>query len=188
MGWPSKDSALPEDRLASEKISEGRREERTTPSNGRMAQNPATAPKHQTRSDENFVKAMDRTGSAFKCLAEKFPRLSEAKIKEGFLWVLRSASSSEKICSTTYFRVTRKKAWDAFRPVSTTFLGNIRTENYKKLIEDVLSLYHKLGCNMSLKILMLHSHLDFFPDNCGMVSDEDGERFYQEISTMEKIY
>ena len=32
---------------------------------------------------ENFVKAMDRTGSAFKYLAEKFPRLSEAKIKEG---------------------------------------------------------------------------------------------------------
>jgi len=27
---------------------------------------------------------MDRTRSAFKYLAEKFPRLSEAKIKEGF--------------------------------------------------------------------------------------------------------
>ena len=57
----------------------------------------------------NFVRAMDRTGSAFKYLAEKFSRLSEVKIKEGFLWVLRSASSSETICSTTYFRVTRKK-------------------------------------------------------------------------------
>jgi len=32
---------------------------------------------------KNFVQAMDRTGSAFKYLAEKFPRLSEAKIKEG---------------------------------------------------------------------------------------------------------
>ena len=32
---------------------------------------------------KNFVKAMDRIGSAFKYLAEKFPRLSEAKIKEG---------------------------------------------------------------------------------------------------------
>jgi hypothetical protein len=30
----------------------------------------------------NIVKAMDRTGSAFKYLAEKSPRLSEAKIKE----------------------------------------------------------------------------------------------------------
>ena len=56
-----------------------------------------------------------------------------------------------------------KKAWDAFRLVSTKFLGNIRAENYKELIED-MSLYHKRGCNISLKIYMLHSHLDFFPE------------------------
>jgi len=31
---------------------------------------------------KNFVKAMDRTGSAFKYMAEKFPRLCEATIKE----------------------------------------------------------------------------------------------------------
>lgn len=67
-----------------------------------------------------------------------------------------------------------KKVWDAFRLVSTNFLGNIRAENYTELIENMLSLYHKLGCNMSLKIYMLHSHLHFFPDNCGMYSDEHG--------------
>jgi hypothetical protein len=72
--------------------------------------------------------------------------------------------------------------------VPTNFLENIRAENYKELIEDMLTLYHKLGCNMSLKIHMLHSHLDFFPYNCGMVSDEHGERFHQGIATMEKIY
>jgi len=72
--------------------------------------------------------------------------------------------------------------------VSANFLGNVRAENYKELTEDMLSLYHKLGCNMSLKIHMPHSHLDFFPDNCGMVSDEHGERFHQEIATMEKRY
>ena len=72
-----------------------------------------------------------------------------------------------------------KKAWDAFRLVSTKFLGNIRAENCKELIEDMLSLCHKLGCNMSLKVYMLHSKLNFFPDNCGMISD-------QEILKMEK--
>jgi len=70
-----------------------------------------------------------------------------------------------------------KKAWDAFRLVSTNFLGNIRAENYKELIADMLSLYHKLSNNMSLKIHMLHSLLDFFPDNCGIFSDERGEIF-----------
>jgi hypothetical protein len=81
-----------------------------------------------------------------------------------------------------------KKAWDTFHPVSTNFLRNIRAENYKELIEDMLLLYHKLGCNKSLKIHMLHSHLDFFPHNCGKVSDEHSERFHQEIATMEKQY
>jgi hypothetical protein len=35
---------------------------------------------------KNFVKAMDRAGSAFKYLAKKFPRLSEVKIKEMILF------------------------------------------------------------------------------------------------------
>ncbi|UYV74905.1 hypothetical protein LAZ67_12001752 [Cordylochernes scorpioides] len=37
-------------------------------------------------------------------------------------------------------------------------------------------------------IHFLHSHLDFFPDNLGAVSDEHGERFHQDISSMEKRY
>ena len=31
---------------------------------------------------------------------------------------------------------------------------------------------------MSLKIHFLHSHLDFFPESCGEVSVEHGERFH----------
>ena len=73
-----------------------------------------------------------------------------------------------------------EKASDVFRLVSTNFLGNIRAENYKELIKN-MSLYHKLGCNMSLKIHMLHSHLDFFPDNCGMASDWHGEFFMRKL-------
>ena len=41
---------------------------------------------------------------------------------------------------------------------------------------------------MSLKTHFLHSHLDFFPENCGAVSDEHGECFDQHISSMEKRY
>ena len=41
---------------------------------------------------------------------------------------------------------------------------------------------------MSLKMYFLHSHWSFFPSNLGAVSDEHGERFHQEISTMEERY
>jgi len=41
---------------------------------------------------------------------------------------------------------------------------------------------------MSLQIDFLSSHLDFFPENCGSVSDEHGERFHQDIAGMEDRY
>ena len=41
---------------------------------------------------------------------------------------------------------------------------------------------------MSLKIHFLHDHLDEFPPNCGNYSDEQGEKFHQEIKTLETRY
>ena len=41
---------------------------------------------------------------------------------------------------------------------------------------------------MSLKVHVLHSHLDFFAENLGDVNDEHGERFHQDISVMEKRF
>ncbi|UYV64917.1 hypothetical protein LAZ67_3002428 [Cordylochernes scorpioides] len=58
--------------------------------------------------------------------------------------------------------------------------------SYRDIVIDLLLSYEALGCKMSLKIHFLHSHLDLFPDNPGAVSDEHGERFHQEISSMEK--
>jgi len=79
-----------------------------------------------------------------------------------------------------------KNAWDAFRLVSSNFLRNIRAENYTELIEDMLSLYHKLGCNISLNLHTLHSHLDFFPDNCDMYSDVHGELYIRKLQRWRK--
>jgi hypothetical protein len=69
--------------------------------------------------------------------------------------------------------------------VVTGFLGNRRADNYKDLVEERLSSYQKLGCNMSMKIHFLSSHLDFFSENCGSVSDEHGECFHQDIAAVE---
>ncbi|MFP3021238.1 MAG: hypothetical protein ACEY3F_08125, partial [Wolbachia sp.] len=46
----------------------------------------------------------------------------------------------------------------------------------------------QLGYNMSLKIHLLNSHLDFLPENLSSVSDEHGECFHQDISVMESCY
>jgi len=69
--------------------------------------------------------------------------------------------------------------------VVTGFLGNRRADNYKDLVDEFPSSCQKLGCNMSVKIHFLSSHLDFFPESCGSVSDEQGESFHQDSAAME---
>ena len=68
------------------------------------------------------------------------------------------------------------------------FLGNIKSPDYKDIVQNLLRVFQKLGCNMSVKVHFLHSHLDYFPENLGAVSEEQGERFHQDIKTMEKRY
>ena len=41
---------------------------------------------------------------------------------------------------------------------------------------------------MSIKVHFLFSHLDKFPDNLGDRSDEQGERFHQDLKVMEDRY
>jgi hypothetical protein len=41
---------------------------------------------------------------------------------------------------------------------------------------------------MSLKIHFLQSHLDFFQENLGEMSEKHGEIFHQDIMGMEKLY
>ncbi|GBO22159.1 hypothetical protein AVEN_211256-1 [Araneus ventricosus] len=81
-----------------------------------------------------------------------------------------------------------KAAWLAFKSVRTNFLGNKKAENYEDLICDMVKCFRVIGCNMSLKLHILDSHLNFFPQNLGAISDEHGERFHQDTSMFEKRF
>ncbi|GBM32309.1 hypothetical protein AVEN_223346-1 [Araneus ventricosus] len=128
---------------------------------------------------------MNKNGPAFKCLHEKFPRLSVANIKEG---VSVGSQIKQLFRDPKFEKLLRSKGKQVWDQVSTNFLGNDKAENYKDLVEGMLALFHDIGCNMSLKIHFLDSQLNFFPDDCGQVSDEHGERFHQDIANMEKRY
>lgn len=41
---------------------------------------------------------------------------------------------------------------------------------------------------MTIKMHFLFSHLNFFPDNVGAESDEQGERFHQDMAEIEDRY
>ncbi|UYV74872.1 hypothetical protein LAZ67_12001574 [Cordylochernes scorpioides] len=137
---------------------------------------------------KNFVKAMDRNASGFGYLKQKCSSISDTKIKEGIFVGPQIRELLQYGNFQNSLNEVEAAAWNFFRNVFKNFLGNVKVENYRDIVNDLLLSYKALGCNMSLKIHFLQSHLDFFPDNLGAVSDEHGERFHQDLSSMEKRY
>lgn len=137
---------------------------------------------------KNFVKAMNKEGDGFLYLKTVFSKLSDAKLKEGIfvgpqIRTLMKDPNFDK-------KLTNKEldAWLSLKAVIKGFLGNHRAENAEQLVNDMLKAYEKLGCRMSLKIHFLHSHFSFFPSNLGAVSDEQGERFHQDVKKLEERF
>ena len=67
-------------------------------------------------------------------------------------------------------------------------MGNHSHEQYANMVDDMLKAYEQLGARMFLKMYFLHSHLDFFSPNLGKLSDEQAEKFHQDISVIEGRY
>jgi len=111
---------------------------------------------------KNSVKAMNQEEAAFTYLRGKFPRLSEAKLKEGIFIGPQIRDLIKDKYFDKFLQGNEKTAWDSFKFVVIGFLGNRRAQNYEELVHNLLQSYLKLGCSMSLKIHFLHSHLDFF--------------------------
>jgi len=56
---------------------------------------------------------------------------------------------------------TERNAWLSFKRICKDVLGNHKAANYQDVVQDLLTSYKAIGCNMSLKIHFLESHLDF---------------------------
>ena len=67
---------------------------------------------------------------------------------------------------------TEKRAWLSFVQVVENFLGNKQSKNVREIVHEMLTSYHLLGWNMSIKVHFLFSHLKQFPANLGDISDD----------------
>ncbi|GFU97438.1 uncharacterized protein TNCV_1912931 [Trichonephila clavipes] len=135
---------------------------------------------------KQFVKALDKSG--FNFLSRKFPGLSIEKLKAGIFYgphIRQFVKDSNFVKSMTE---VESKAWNSFVLIMSNFLGKKRSDDHVELVESMLSNLKELGCNMSIKIHFLHSHLDRFPQNLGDFSEKQGERFHQDLRTMEERY
>ncbi|XP_036342330.1 uncharacterized protein LOC118751618, partial [Rhagoletis pomonella] len=121
---------------------------------------------------KQFVKRLDKNSESFLHLETVFPKLSDAKIKEGIFIgpQIRKLMIDENFVEK--LNEVEKRAWLSFISLCHNYLGNERSSNYKEVVQEFLEAYGEMGCKMSIKINFLHSHLDFFPDNLGQFSDE----------------
>jgi hypothetical protein len=68
------------------------------------------------------------------------------------------------------------------------FSGKHRSPDYRDIVSEMLDAFELIKVNMSPKIHFLKSHIDFFPSEMEQVTDEHGERFQQDLSTLEQRY
>ncbi|GBM30336.1 hypothetical protein AVEN_174146-1 [Araneus ventricosus] len=137
---------------------------------------------------KRFVKALPKEAECFKYLFAQFPGLSEAKLKEGVF----VGADNRKIMKDENFETKMEtneiKVWESFKLVFISFLGNKKGTNYKYVVEEMIKNFKILVCSMSFKVHFLDSHLDYFPENLGAVSEEQVERFHQDIKEMDWRY
>ena len=134
-----------------------------------------------------FVKNMDKTGRGFEYVRNKFPNVSDAKIKDIFIGPQIRELMQDKQFDED-LNETERNAWLSFKRICKYLLGKHKAADYQDVVLDLLTLYKVVRCNMSLKILFLESHLQFFLENLSEVSDEDCERLHQDIMSMVKRY
>ncbi|GBM19044.1 hypothetical protein AVEN_172509-1 [Araneus ventricosus] len=88
----------------------------------------------------------------------------------------------------TKMETNERKAWESLKLVITSFLGTKKDPNYKSVVEEMIKNFKILGCSMCLKVHFLDSHLNYFLENLDEVSEEQGERFHQDIKEMKRRY
>jgi len=89
--------------------------------------------------------------------------VSDAKIKAGSFTGPQIRELMQDKQSDEDLDETERNAWLSFKRICKDLLGNHKATNYQNVVQDLLNSYKAIGCNMSLKIHFLQSHLDFFP-------------------------
>lgn len=119
--------------------------------------------------------------NAMKRLSELFPSKRPPRINGGVF----NGPEFEVILNDAEFenQMSRKfkKALQALRSLRHGFFGNQKAENFEELVKNLVRCFDAIDANMNL-------NLKDFAENLGDFSEQHGERFHQEIKTMEQRY
>ncbi|QQP48982.1 Uncharacterized protein FKW44_009477 [Caligus rogercresseyi] len=121
---------------------------------------------------KQFTRALDKDGRCFNYLCRAFPRLTSEKVKAGIF----DGPQIRKLIKDTEFQNSMNTlecaVWKSFVQVVNNFLGNTKAANHARLISTMRP----------------SKNSGKFPENLGAMSDEQGERFHQDMRQMEERY
>ena len=130
---------------------------------------------------KQFVKVLDKSKRCFDYICFEFSGLSIEKKKTRVFDGPQIRQLLQDTSFVSSMNPIEARAWMAFANVIKDFLANKKTDNYKKLMAELLSSFQDWGCNMRIKVCLFKSLLDSFPENLGSVSDEQEKRFHRDI-------
>jgi len=98
---------------------------------------------------------MDKTGHGFEYVRNRFPNVHDTKTKEGkFIGPqMRELMQDKQFYED--LNETERNAWLLFKRICKDFVGNHKAVEYQDVVQDLLTSYKAMGCNMSLKIHFL---------------------------------
>ena len=87
---------------------------------------------------KQLVKALDKHGSCFNNIVQKFPGLSMKKPKEGIFDGPQIRKLIQDQALTAYMTAVESAAWCSYVSVVREFLGNTEASNYQHLVDLML--------------------------------------------------
>src|SRR5215469_18531406 len=90
---------------------------------------------------KNFVKALNKDGEGFGHLKQMFPKITEAKLKEGIFVGPQIRKVMQHVIFPTKLTDLERAAWLSFKDLCAGFLGNTKSADYKDLVNKFLNNY-----------------------------------------------
>ena len=108
---------------------------------------------------KQFAKVLGKDGDSFTYLCQAFPGLTMEKLKAGIF----DGPQIRQLIRDPEFENSKNEveleAWKAFVLVVKNFLDNNEARNYAELVNNMMTAFRYLGCNMSDRMHYLFSHI-----------------------------
>eukprot|EP00106_Octopus_bimaculoides_P023354 XP_014790796.1 PREDICTED: probable serine/threonine-protein kinase DDB_G0267686 [Octopus bimaculoides] len=124
---------------------------------------------------KQFTKALQHSKPCFQYLRVMFPKISDSNIKEGIFVgpYIRQLIADESFEAT--LNESELGTWYEFKDVCKRLLGKHEVTQPEIIVGGLIKCYQNLGSNMSLKIQFFSFSSNFFLQNIGGRSCNEGE-------------